>query len=79
MTRGGGKILHYVMDKKGIDILRPVDLEEIKPFKELYAEFEMKKNEFYPIMFHSKVSWDSVTDLWKHGKLYIKREIHASE
>lgn len=63
--------MKHVYDRKGINILRKVELEEIKPNMLLYSEFVLRKNEFYPVVFDPIVSYDTIKELWKTGKLHI--------
>lgn len=67
----GGKVAEYIIDKKGVDLVRPALLSEITPDLPLYMQSVRKKNEFYPTSFHPKVSWDTVQELHRTGRIYI--------
>ena len=47
-TRSGGKLLEWVHDRSGDDILVPAKLEEITPGRLLYMRGIWKPREFWP-------------------------------
>lgn len=70
--RSGGQVCEYELDVVGEDLVRPVKLEEIVPEEPYYMRGIYKTNEFYPTTFHPSVSWGTIQELFKTGRIYIK-------
>lgn len=69
-TRSGGKLLEWELDRSGEDLLVPAKLEEITPGRLLYMRGVWKPREFYPTRFHHSMSWFSVKELFKTGRIW---------
>jgi hypothetical protein len=59
----GGKLLTYVLDKSGSDLLKKVDLQDIIPDKKYFLQSYTKKEKFFPTVFNKLVSWSTITEL----------------
>lgn len=67
---GGGQWLEYVEDRSGEDLLEPVPLDEIVPGQQYYMQQIFKPRHFHPTVFHHTVSWDSIKELHKTGRIW---------
>lgn len=74
--KSGGKVCDYVIDCTGDDLVRPALLEEIVPNEQYYMQGVFKTGEFTPTTFHHSVSWDTVQEIFKTGRIYIR---HGNE
>lgn len=66
----GGQWLEYVEDRKGDDLLEPAPLEEIVPGEQYYMQQVFKPEHFHPTTFHHTVSWDSIKEIHKTGRIW---------
>ena len=60
----------FVVDVKGEGILEPTKLEEIEPGKKYYMQQVWKTNEFHPTVFSHSVSWSTIEELFKTGRIW---------
>ena len=70
MFNNGGQWLDYVEDSSGENLLEPTKLEEIQPNKRYYMQQVYRKNEFHPTVFHESVSWSTIEELHKTGRIW---------
>lgn len=70
--KSGGRVCEYILDKTGIDLVRPAQLEEIVPDEQYYFQSVYKRNEFIPTKFHHKVSYDTIKEFHRTGRIFIK-------
>lgn len=68
----GGKLMEYIVDTEGEELVRPAAIEEIVPGEPYYMRGIWKPYEFFPTVFHHKVSWDTIKELFNTGRIYIK-------
>jgi hypothetical protein len=66
----GGAWLEYVEDRSGEGLLEQVKLEDIKPGQPYYMQQIYRKNEFHPTVFHQSVSWSSIEEIHKTGRIW---------
>jgi hypothetical protein len=66
----GGKWLEFDKEREGEDLLEPLKLEDIKPNTLYYMQQVWKPNEFHPTYFDPAVSWDTIQELHKTGRLW---------
>lgn len=66
----GGQWLEYVEDNVGEDLLEPTKLEDIKPDKLYYMQQVTNKQHFHPTIFHPSVTWFSIQELHKTGRIW---------
>lgn len=62
--------MEYVEDRSGEGLLEQVKLEDIKPGQPYYMQQVNRKNEFHPTVFHPSVSWFSIEELHKTGRIW---------
>lgn len=72
--RGGSKVLGYDKLETGIDLLRPIKLEEIQPRMLIYRRSVYKPNEYYPMFFYPGASWDTIKDEFSTGRLFTLKQ-----
>ena len=61
--------MEYVVDKSGEGLLEQAVLEEIEPSKTYYMQ-QYTKNEFHPTVFHPSVTWSTIQELHKSGRIW---------
>lgn len=66
----GGAWLEYVEDKVGEGLLEPTKLEDIKPEHPYYMQQVTNPQHFHPTTFHPSVTWDSIKELHKTGRIW---------
>jgi len=59
----GGKLLTYVFDKSGTNLLKKSELETIVPDKKYYIQGYVKKQNYFPTVFNKLVSWATIKEL----------------
>lgn len=72
-------MLEYELDVTGENLVVPVKLEEIVPDKLYYMQNVYKPREFYPAVFHHKVSWDTIQEFFKTGRIYKRWQQEADQ
>jgi len=70
LLKGGGQYLEYTEDRWGNELLEPTKLEDIKPGQQYYMQSIWKPAEFFPTTFDPKVSWDSIKELHRTGRIW---------
>jgi hypothetical protein len=66
----GGGWLEYEFDRSGEGLLEPVKLEEIEPNKQYYMRQVWRQNEFHPTVFNPVVTWSTIEELHKTGRIW---------
>lgn len=74
MYNNGGQWLDYVEDISGDELLEPVKLENIVPGKLYYMRQIYKPIEFKPTVFDPSVSWSTIEELYKTGRIWQRKE-----
>ena len=68
--KNGGKMLEYLPDKSGENLLTKVKLKDIKPNVQYYTQSAWKTDEFTPTTFDPKVEWNTIEELHKTGRIW---------
>ena len=68
--KSGGKVLEYVVDRSGENLLEKVNLEDIKPNEQYYMQGVYKPNEFTPTTFDPKVEWRTIQEIHNTGRIW---------
>jgi hypothetical protein len=69
--KSGGRVCEYLVDRSGDNLLRPAKLEEIVPDEQYYMQSVYKRAEFIPTIFHHKVSYDTIKEFHRTGRIFI--------
>jgi hypothetical protein len=59
-----------VVDAEGDDLVVPTKLEDIVPGKTYFMQQVYKPNEFKPTVFDPKVTWNTIEELYKTGRIW---------
>jgi hypothetical protein len=82
-TNNGGKVREWVVDCKGVDMVRLTSEDEVVPDKTFYIKDPLRSNFFLETVFHPLVDWDSILEFIQTKKLYTKygneRQISKTE
>ena len=70
LYNSGSKWLEYVEDKRGEKIVETIQLDDIKPNQKYYFQQVTNKQHFYPTIFHPSVSWSTIQELHKTGRIW---------
>jgi hypothetical protein len=70
MLNGGGRLCEYVVDRSGDGLLERPSIEEVEPGKQYYMQQVWKPNEFYPTVFDASVSWSTIEEIYKTGRIW---------
>lgn len=68
--KNGGKVLEYLFDRSGEDILIKPKLNDIKPDRKYYMQSAWRPDEFTPTTFDPKVEWTTIEELHKTGRIW---------
>jgi hypothetical protein len=72
----GGFIRGYEEEEKGMDLMRLVTVEEVKPNVKYYMKSATNKMHFMETSFHNAVSWDTIMEFINTNQIYTK---HGNE
>lgn len=70
----GGQWLDYVEDISGDDLVEPTKLEDIVPGNTYYMRQVYKPTEFKPTVFDPSVSWSTIEELHKTGRIWKRKQ-----
>jgi hypothetical protein len=71
-TNNGGKVREWVVDCKGLDLVRLTLEDEVSPDKTFYMKDPLRSNFFLETKFHPLVEWDNILEFIQTKKLYTR-------
>jgi hypothetical protein len=71
--------MKWELDMSGDNLVRPATIEEVVPGAQLYMRDVYRVNEFRPTVFHHLMSYESILELFKTGRIYVKGSCIQSE